>query len=463
MTFQVIDRIKELSTTTGTGTVTLNGAVSAFQAFNTNMSVGDTFYYAIVSRTANEFEVGIGTLVLVSGSMYGVARTTVLKSSNSNNLVDFTAGTKEVSLVYTAAQFAAVTSLNNVLTSVIQVVSAAALNRAPDDASYFVLNANVSLSDARNLLFSSEFIATDGGAGANYTVSLADEYVLLSATNTITGANTFTSVTTFSTSVGISAQLSATTGTFVSVTTGNLIVNSSAIPANGVYLPNSNEVGIAAASGLVAKFGLIPAITVSGTSSMVIGDAASADVYVSAFGGTNSNNFGTLFVPRVGDSTRCHVGLYAGPNSTNPPRLRMFKGRGGTSHGIVSNGDSLGALQWYSSDGVGFVYAAEIAAIVDGTPGVNDMPTRLVFLTTPDGASSATEKMRIDSLGNKVLTSQSALNTAATDGFVYIPTCAGTPTGVPTAYTGSVAIIYDTTNNKLAIYNGAWKQTAALT
>lgn len=56
-----------------------------------------------------------------------------------------------------------------------------------------------------------------------------------------------------------------------------------------------------------------------------------------------------------------------------------------------------------------------------------------------------------------------ALATTATDGFVYIPTCAGTPTGVPTASTGTVAVVYDTTNNIIYVYNGAWKKTVALT
>jgi hypothetical protein len=50
-----------------------------------------------------------------------------------------------------------------------------------------------------------------------------------------------------------------------------------------------------------------------------------------------------------------------------------------------------------------------------------------------------------------------AIGTTSTDGYVYIPTCAGTPTGVPATQTGRVAMIYDTTNNKFYIYNGAWK------
>lgn len=63
----------------------------------------------------------------------------------------------------------------------------------------------------------------------------------------------------------------------------------------------------------------------------------------------------------------------------------------------------------------------------------------------------------IDHVSNVVLGNQSALATNATNGFVYIRTCAGTPTGAPTAFTGHVAIVYDTTNNKFYAYNGSWR------
>jgi hypothetical protein len=49
-----------------------------------------------------------------------------------------------------------------------------------------------------------------------------------------------------------------------------------------------------------------------------------------------------------------------------------------------------------------------------------------------------------------------ALNTTATDGFLYVATCAGTPTGTPTAFTGRAPLVYDSNNNKLWIYDGGW-------
>jgi len=59
-----------------------------------------------------------------------------------------------------------------------------------------------------------------------------------------------------------------------------------------------------------------------------------------------------------------------------------------------------------------------------------------------------------------VIVGAAALATTATDGFLYIPTAAGVPTGVPTAKTGRVPMVYDTTNNDFYIYNGAWKKIA---
>jgi len=69
-----------------------------------------------------------------------------------------------------------------------------------------------------------------------------------------------------------------------------------------------------------------------------------------------------------------------------------------------------------------------------------------------------TERMRITGTGNIVAGASAALATTATDGFLYVPTCAGTPTGTPTAITGMAPIVVNTTNNKLYFYSGgAWR------
>ncbi len=71
----------------------------------------------------------------------------------------------------------------------------------------------------------------------------------------------------------------------------------------------------------------------------------------------------------------------------------------GTNSPISSN-DVIGAIEFTGDDGTNFTSAARIFAAVDGTPGTDDMPGRLVFSTTADGASAPTERMRIDSAGN---------------------------------------------------------------
>jgi hypothetical protein len=98
MALVVKDRVQETTTTTGTGTLTLGGAVLGFQTFAIIGNANQT-YYAISDPTTGDFEVGIGTYT-ASGTT--LSRTTVLESSNSNSLVDFAAGSKNVFCTYPA-------------------------------------------------------------------------------------------------------------------------------------------------------------------------------------------------------------------------------------------------------------------------------------------------------------------------------------------------------------------------
>src|SRR5579864_2761010 len=83
------DRVQETSTTTGTGTITLLGAVAGFQAFSAVVPTGTQVYYTITDNTSN-WEVGYGVYTLGGTTL---SRLKVLESSNANALVNFPAGT----------------------------------------------------------------------------------------------------------------------------------------------------------------------------------------------------------------------------------------------------------------------------------------------------------------------------------------------------------------------------------
>lgn len=99
MALVVADRVKETTTTTGTGTVSLAGAQPNFVTFSSALSDGDTTFYAIVDNANLDFEVGVGTYASSGNTL---ARTTVLESSNSGSLVNFGSGTKDVFVTYPA-------------------------------------------------------------------------------------------------------------------------------------------------------------------------------------------------------------------------------------------------------------------------------------------------------------------------------------------------------------------------
>ena len=115
------DRVKETMITTGTGTLTLTGAVEGFQSFS-SIGDGNTTFYSVVHQDAavGEWEVGVGTYT-ASGTT--LARTTVLQSSNGGAAVNFSAGSKDVFVTYPSDKAVAVSGSPNFAT-----VSATSLN-----------------------------------------------------------------------------------------------------------------------------------------------------------------------------------------------------------------------------------------------------------------------------------------------------------------------------------------------
>ncbi len=116
-----------------------------------------------------------------------------------------------------------------------------------------------------------------------------------------------------------------------------------------------------------------------------------------------------------------------------PAEITVLKSRGASvgTNTIVQNNDVLGNINFLGADGTTYLTAVQISAQVDGTPGTNDMPSRLVFSTTADGASSPTERMRIKANGtiNFSNVATYADNAAATSGGLAVGDVYRTSTG----------------------------------
>jgi len=114
------DRVKETSTTTGTGTFDLDGAVTGFETFVAGIATTNTTYYCIAHQTEDEWEVGLGT---VTDASPDTLSRSVISSSNSDGLVDFSTGTSDVFCTFPASK-----TMDMALTTTGDTVYASAAN-----------------------------------------------------------------------------------------------------------------------------------------------------------------------------------------------------------------------------------------------------------------------------------------------------------------------------------------------
>jgi hypothetical protein len=142
MTLVLADRVKESSASTGTGNIVLSGASVGFQTFSSAIGNGNTTYYTIADQNGANWEVGIGTYTS-SGNI--IARETVLSSSNSGNLVNFTSGSKDV-FVTLPAERAVTTGALQILTHAATTVSVAVYNGYISILNHFGATINVSIN-----------------------------------------------------------------------------------------------------------------------------------------------------------------------------------------------------------------------------------------------------------------------------------------------------------------------------
>ncbi len=158
----------------------------------------------------------------------------------------------------------------------------------------------------------------------------------------------------------------------------------------GIYSPGSDQVGISTNGSERAR--------IDSSGRLLVGTSTARNVGVGFQAAIGSQLF--IEQPSTGLTPATFL---LNRNDTNGPRIVIGKSRGTAigSNTIVANGDELARFDFAGADGTDLEsLAAQIRVEVDGTPGANDMPGRLVFSTTADGASSPTERMRLTASGN---------------------------------------------------------------
>jgi hypothetical protein len=395
MALVIADRVRETSTTTGTGDIVLGGAVAGFVSFSSVLANTDTTYYGIVG--GNSWEVGVGTYSTATNSL---SRTVVLASSNGGSLVSFGSGTKAVFLTQPSERAVYVNGS-----------SVAAANNATVPNS-LLANSSITINGVTIAL-----------GGASTTVPPA--YPLVGATLT-DSATQGTVVTGNSAYNALSVTQSGAGGALIVTQAGS----GNALVVEDASSPDGSPFVITANGSVVAGY----------TSTLNAGGAVNPKLEV--LGTTDS--LSTIAVGRWGADT-------------SPSSLYAIKSRAATIGGastIVQSGDQIGQVVFTADDGVTFIQAATIVAEVDGTPGASDMPGRLVFKTTPDGSATPTTALTINNaqqvgVGPAPVTSK---------GTFQVGTLSYTDTGITVAAVSSVAgynqmVLQNTSNNAAASTN----------
>jgi len=182
---------------------------------------------------------------------------------------------------------------------------------------------------------------------------------------------------------------------------------------------------------------------------------------------TGYNGFEGLQLSNSGTSTSSAaitMSRWSADNGGPVMTIGKSRGVGVGNREVIQNGDILGAINFAGDDGGtgDFLVGARILAAADGTIGLNDLPSRLQFLTTPDGASSPVEAMRINSAGNVGIGAASIESNcllkleSTTKGFRPPSMTTTERNAISTPIAG--LMIYNNTTNKLNFYNGsAWE------
>ena len=328
MALKLGDRVRETTATTGTGNITLGGAVAGFTSFSSVLSNSDTTFYAMIG--SNQWEVGVGTY-----ASNIIQRTTVLASSNNGSLVNFTSGTKNVILTQPTERSVYVDGVNVV-----------AANSATIPNS-LLANSTITINGVPIALGGSSSVVPAPNPLVDYTLTGATLTDNITQGTVVTANSAFDALRITQNGAGnafVVEDASNPDGSpFVVTANGSVVVGyTSTINAGGAVNPKLEVLGVTSSLSTIAS------------------------------------------------------GIYSA--DTTPASYFFLKSRSAAlgTNTIVQSSDQIGQIVFSGADGTTFIPAASIVAEVDGTPGTSDMPGRLLFKTTADGAATATTAVTID-------------------------------------------------------------------
>ncbi len=249
------DRVRESSVTTGTGDFTLDGAVTGgFFRFQDVLAVNDTTIYVIQNTAANEAEVGICTLTAVNV----IQRTTVKRSTNSNSLVNFSAGTKIVFIDVDAA-FLSIIGLT--------------LEASPNASTDYIAVYDVSSGGIKKVLLNTIGVFGSGSNNERYGVG-AGRDAATGSNNVVIGNAAGDALTTGSRNIGIGSNtLGTATSASDDIAIGNAAGDALTIGGENILIgTNAGGALTSASSNIVVGHNSLNTLTSSTTSNICIGN-----------------------------------------------------------------------------------------------------------------------------------------------------------------------------------------------
>lgn len=183
-----------------------------------------------------------------------------------------------------------------------------------------------------------------------------------------------------------------------------------------------------------------------------LGGTATADTGL-LIGGTNAWNNAIVYLDTDGLTELFKVGPLGVVDAGT------IRPRADNTYSVGASAGLAYAVMYSRIFAAGAAGSAGAPNFTSGVTNENDNGMYLPGSNVVGFSTAGLQRLLIDAAGN-VVVNAGAIATNSTDGFLYIPTCAGTPTGTPTSHSGRVAMVYDSTNNELYIYDAGWVSTA---